>query len=366
MRTVLILLCFMTGSLVFGQSAKKQNKTMKTDLGGCKEKSQPLLVLYQEKKHTSDSIRGELMQRNHLAIREELPAKELFLKTLQLVKDLKLLSVDLKTVIGADSINPFPDYKGITKDFDDLLNWEDRGVGILSGTPYLKGMEIEQQNKILRQLVFECNSYFNDLNYRLNKIESDQKRLQAAIPKLDSIILVYRALTPDLQLKKTKLEQKINELKENYRQKGPQGFSKAYQIVFPNLFRSDEGPVYRDTKELKPEPKSPKEDVYTVVDEEAQFPGGNAVMKRYLAEHINYPEKAGELGIYYVKHLIEFIVHKDGSISNVRVKKPMADCPECDADIIRVVKSMPKWSPAKVNGKAVDSWYILPVSFHLD
>lgn len=364
MKIALIFLLLVANLVVFGQSTKKQNKTLKRDLEECKEKSLPVLVLYKEKKDLIDSIRGEAMQRNYKVIQAELPGKELYLKTVQLIKDLKLLGVDLKTVIDVDSIAPFPDYKGFTKDMDDLLNWEDRGVGILSGTPYLKGLEMEEQNKILKNLVFECNSYFNSLNDRLNKIEPDQKRLQAVIPKLDSMILLYQSLTPDLRLRKMTLEHKLHELRENYRQKGPNGFPEAYKIVFPDLFSPDEGPVYVDTKELKPEPASPKMDVYTIVDEDAQFPGGMPALKKYLVESIHYPEIAAELGVE-PNHVVRFVVRKEGSISDIKLKKPMTDCPECDKEVIRVVKSMPKWIPGKVNGKAVDSWYTLPVHIHL-
>ena len=87
--------------------------------------------------------------------------------------------------------------------------------------------------------------------------------------------------------------------------------------------------------------------------------------KRYLAENIKYPQTAVEMGLEG-KCYLQFVVSENGYISNVRVKKGVTDCPECDQEAIRVVKSMPKWTPGKVNGKAVNSTFSLPVSFKLN
>lgn len=363
MRSILFIILGLGSVVAFGQSAKKLNKDLKKELEMCKTQSGPLLEAYQKKKLEMDLVLGEVKHRGYLAKEAELPAKEFFLKTVQLIKDLKMLGVDAKTVIGTDSVPPFTDYQGFVKDISDLLKNEDRGVGLLSGTPNLKGLDTDEQNRILKDLVHECSTYSRNLTYRLNKLEPDQKRLQAAIPKMDSMILVYQSLAPALRAKKVKLERKLMELRENYRLKGPAGFSVGYKIVFPEVFGSaEEGPVYAD--QTKPDAVEPKTDIYTFVEEDAQFPGGNDALKKYLAENVHYPEIAYELGIVG-KHVVQFVITTDGSISQVKMKKGLPDCPECDAEVIRVVKGMPKWVPAKVNGKAVDSYYALPFSIHL-
>ncbi|MFN5983450.1 MAG: energy transducer TonB [Fluviicola sp.] len=63
---------------------------------------------------------------------------------------------------------------------------------------------------------------------------------------------------------------------------------------------------------------------------------------------------------------MKFIVSENGFISNVKVIRGVEDCPECDREAIRVVKSMPNFIPGKVNGKAVHSTFTLPVPFKLD
>ena len=109
-------------------------------------------------------------------------------------------------------------------------------------------------------------------------------------------------------------------------------------------------------------PKEPE--VYTFVDESAEYPGGRSELLKYLAEHIQYPQTAREMGIEG-KCYLTFVVSENGFISNVKVKKGVTDCKECDEEAMRVVRSMPHWKPGKINGKAVNSVFSLPVTFKL-
>ncbi|WP_341903113.1 energy transducer TonB [Fluviicola taffensis] len=108
-----------------------------------------------------------------------------------------------------------------------------------------------------------------------------------------------------------------------------------------------------------------EEIIYDFVDEPADFPGGRAALLKYLSENIRYPQVAQEMGIQG-KCYLTFVVSENGYISNVKLKKGVTDCPECDAEAIRVVKGMPKWAPGKNNGKAVNSVFSLPVTFKLN
>jgi protein TonB len=82
----------------------------------------------------------------------------------------------------------------------------------------------------------------------------------------------------------------------------------------------------------------------------------------YLTSNIRYPEQARELDIQGTV-FIEFVVEKDGSITNVVVKRGIGG--GCDEEAVRVVKSMPKWKPGKQRGKPVRVRYTLPVRFQL-
>ncbi|MFN5982518.1 MAG: energy transducer TonB [Fluviicola sp.] len=105
--------------------------------------------------------------------------------------------------------------------------------------------------------------------------------------------------------------------------------------------------------------------IYDVVDEPADFPGGMAAARAYLGNNIKYPQTAVDMSIEG-KCYLKFIVSESGNISNVKVVRGVQDCPECDAEAVRVIKSMPNWKPGKVNGKAVNSTFTLPVQFKLN
>jgi periplasmic protein TonB len=128
------------------------------------------------------------------------------------------------------------------------------------------------------------------------------------------------------------------------------------------------GSTFAQEPVIVPKPKETVENqgpvIYDVVDEPADFPGGSAALKKYIADNLKYPDTAKENGLEG-KCYLQFIVSLDGHVSNVKLKKGVPNCPECDKEAIRIVKSMPKWTPGKINGKAVNSIYTLPVLFKL-
>ncbi len=104
------------------------------------------------------------------------------------------------------------------------------------------------------------------------------------------------------------------------------------------------------------------QEVFTVVEQQPAFPGGMEALIKYLSENIVYPTIAEENGIQG-RVICSFIVERDGSVTNVEVVKRVD--PALDQEAVRVVKSMPKWIPGKVKGKAVRVKYTLPISFNL-
>ncbi len=116
--------------------------------------------------------------------------------------------------------------------------------------------------------------------------------------------------------------------------------------------------------EPEPEPVKPPEPepILEIVEEEAEFPGGQGELAKYLMKNIKYPEMALDAGIGGRVYL-RFVVSSSGNISNVKVTRGIADCKECDDEAVRVVRGMPSWKPGKNNGKPVNMWYNLPVKF---
>ncbi|NND78086.1 MAG: energy transducer TonB [Flavobacteriales bacterium] len=108
--------------------------------------------------------------------------------------------------------------------------------------------------------------------------------------------------------------------------------------------------------------------LFIIVEQKPKFPGGDKAMMEFLGKNLNYPPLAVDArreGTVYV----QFIVAKDGSISNVTLSSSNGVTRKvgggCDEEAIRVVKKMPKWKPGKQRGKAVNVQFTLPVSFKL-
>ncbi len=99
-----------------------------------------------------------------------------------------------------------------------------------------------------------------------------------------------------------------------------------------------------------------------MVEQKPEFNGGEAAMYKWLSENIVYPSAASEEGVQG-RVVVEFVVGKDGSITNVRVLRPRH--PALDKEAVRVVKAMPKWIPGRNNGQPVKVTYTLPVTFKL-
>lgn len=105
-------------------------------------------------------------------------------------------------------------------------------------------------------------------------------------------------------------------------------------------------------------------EIFTIVEEQAEFPGGIAELGKFIQKNLQYPPMARDAGISG-KCFLKFVVNESGSISNVEVLKGVPGCPDCDKEAIRVVKSMPAWKAAKMTGKAVKCYFNLPISFKI-
>ena len=105
-----------------------------------------------------------------------------------------------------------------------------------------------------------------------------------------------------------------------------------------------------------------EQEIFQIVEEMPDFPGGTAKLVDYLQKNIKYPQMARESGIQG-RVFVNFVVEPDGHVSNVKIMRSLGG--GCDEEAMRVVKAMPKWKPGKQRGKAVRVSYILPVVFKL-
>ena len=98
--------------------------------------------------------------------------------------------------------------------------------------------------------------------------------------------------------------------------------------------------------------------VYEVCEQMPIFEGGDAALLKYLRENLKYPDKTKDRGVQG-RLVIGFIVEKDGSLTDVKVLRPVDI--DLDAEVLRLVKGMPKWIPGRQNGKRVRVRYLLPI-----
>lgn len=127
--------------------------------------------------------------------------------------------------------------------------------------------------------------------------------------------------------------------------------------------------------------------IFEVVEEPAQYPGGQAALMQYLAQNIRYPKISAENGVQG-RVIVQFVIEKDGSLSNFKIvkdAKPVSDGITVNAqgttaegndipkeaygalniEALRVLRGMPNWTPAKQRGQVVRMRYTLPVTFRL-
>lgn len=118
-------------------------------------------------------------------------------------------------------------------------------------------------------------------------------------------------------------------------------------------------PPPKEVAVVKMEPAA-EDEIFMGVEQDAEFPGGMGALMKYLQKNVNYPAAAQRANVSG-KVILQFVVERDGTVGQIIVLKSIGF--GCDEEAVRVVKSMPKWSPGKQNGRAVRVWYTLPVTY---
>lgn len=119
-----------------------------------------------------------------------------------------------------------------------------------------------------------------------------------------------------------------------------------------------------ETRAASPEetPEVPQEEVFVVVENQPEFPGGNAALMKFIGDNVKYPVEAQEKGVEG-RVITNFVVEKDGSLSDFQVVRGID--PLLDAEALRVLQTMPNWEPGKQRGENVRVRFTLPVVFRL-
>ena len=115
----------------------------------------------------------------------------------------------------------------------------------------------------------------------------------------------------------------------------------------------------KKVKKAQTHKDTPTDDkVYEVCEQMPIFEGGDAALLKYLRENLKYPDKTKDRGVQG-RLVIGFIVEKDGSLTDVKMLRPVDI--DLDAEVLRLVKGMPKWIPGRHNGQRVRVRHLLPI-----
>lgn len=133
-------------------------------------------------------------------------------------------------------------------------------------------------------------------------------------------------------------------------------------LLFPIIIDGWERDLFEEPADVV-DGLSEEEEVFMVVEQDPEYPGGNSEMFRFIGKNVEYPQTALENKISGTVY-VAFVVDKDGSIRDVELVRGIGG--GCDEEAIRVITMMPRWTPGTQKGKAVAVRYTLPIAFRLN
>ncbi len=160
----------------------------------------------------------------------------------------------------------------------------------------------------------------------------------------------------------SKLYYSISVKKDSVKVKRIKAYSETAVMKEPLVMREEvlePAPVVSDVADPSAAPE-----IFVIVEEMPEFPGGIAEMQKFVDKNLVYPEGAKKDGISG-KCFMKFIVTDKGNIRDIQVLKGVPGCPECDNEAVRIVKMMPDWKPGKMGGKNVNVNYTTVINFKL-
>ena len=203
-----------------------------------------------------------------------------------------------------------------------------------------------------------------DMSQDAEEPEPEQQRVEPEKPilkeeVLQSVKVTELAIVKDEEVRKEDEIKTQDELKETETAFGQKDNKEGTEDR--NVTKTLKDEVVVETKPVQQEKHEP-EKIFTSVEQMPQFPGGEAALMKFLSSHINYPPMAAENNVQG-RVVVQFVVEKDGKVGEVKVARSVDK--DLDREAVRVVKSLPKFTPGRQNGQAVSVWYTLPVTFKL-
>ena len=179
------------------------------------------------------------------------------------------------------------------------------------------------------------------------------------LPKVNTVKFLPPEVKPDEEVPEETPPPTVEELKEAVAaEKTQEGDPNAEEVIVAP--EESAGP----TKVEAAVEAAPREDqIFTVVEQNPEFPGGMAALGQFLSKNIRYPPAASRANISG-RVFVSFVVNTDGSIQDVSVLKGLGF--GTDEEAMRVIRAMPKWRPGKQSGRPVRVKYNLPINFQLE
>ena len=191
--------------------------------------------------------------------------------------------------------------------------------------------------------------------------EPEEQKMEMEIPEVPEEVLATVQVTQIAIVDADKVQNEVMDMQEQKEDNTARGVVNQEGSDDVDKFEAVKEQVI--VKEPEPEPVKPKEDeIFVAVEQQAEFPGGQAALMKWLSNNIRYPEAAAQNDIQG-RVVVKFVVEKDGSIGKAEIVRGVDK--DLDREALRVVQKMPKWQPGKNNGVAVRSYFNLPVTFKL-
>ncbi|TAE30016.1 MAG: energy transducer TonB [Cytophagales bacterium] len=180
------------------------------------------------------------------------------------------------------------------------------------------------------------------------------------LPKVNTVKFLPPEVKPDEEVPEETPPPAVEELKEAVAaEKTQEGDPNAEEVIVAPEETS--GPTKVEVAVEAPAPKD--DEIFTVVEQQPEFNGGQSAMYAWLGKNLRYPAAAQRANVAG-RVFVSFVVNTDGSIQDVAVLKGLGF--GTDEEAQRVVKSMPKWKPGKQSGRPVRVKYNLPINFTLE
>jgi TonB family protein len=385
MKLIMSFFFLISGLLVFGQSAKKLNEELRLQLNSAKAESDSIKRVITQRKTNLESTWLILKNNEFATITEHGKVDRLLKYNIGFLYDvLDRLGDNPQKLIDKQQIKetriPLAETENVYRSYSYLFPPKLNILAIrVPDTLVLDKYKVKLESELIQKVLIQYADARRQNLQLIATLTEYEKSMQGFKLETESIYQQSNAAYDRLWNAYSTLMERYSKLNADYLAKGPKAFPPIYKEEFEKaadmgypkqIDRVVPGKKSVSSKTLRPEQdrkeilieSKSEPNGFVSVDIPAEFPGGRAAMLAYLSENMIMPDKVKAQGITG-KCYLKFIVLESGEISDVKVVRGVPDCPECDAEAIRVVDNMPNWIPSKSNDKVVKSYFNLPIVF---